>query len=74
MPSHEYREFFLPFYTKETILRVVLRNILEEPALTLKRFLRLISLPTASDYLLDRCWTKEDLETNVRVQVVIKIL
>ena len=60
-PAKAYRSCFLPFYSKEMLLRHVLRNILVEHDMTKEELLRRLSSPLAKDPILGRCWNNEDL-------------
>ena len=64
-PAEEYRPLFFSFYSREMLLRHVLRNILVDHSMTREEFLRQLASPLATDPLLKRCWNDEDLSSCV---------
>lgn len=64
-PAEEYRPLFLPFYSREMLLRHVLRNILIDNGMTKEELLRQLASPLARDPLLGRCWNDGDLSCYV---------
>lgn len=67
-PACSYLRLFLPWYTKDRLLCLVLRAIRDDPYIEKRELLGYLS--SIEDLILGRCWTEADFNDNVSVHLM----